>query len=71
MGKCAIPDVSESAFDQKKFATLQAKLAIGGGFVLNRLSDGSFVAHRWGLVCELPDLDAVELFVVQVTGSRK
>lgn len=59
-------DVAQQAADdrahQKRFSTLQAKLALHS-FVLRKLDDGSYIVTRWGLCRELADLDGVARFV--------
>lgn len=57
----------------KAFATLAAQLALHGhGLARSDPSDGPvrYYATRWGMVHELPDLEAVESFAKQVMGGR-
>lgn len=56
---------SAPVFDQKAFATLQARAAIAG-FQLERMADGSFVAACGLLACSLADVGAVEAFLKQL-----
>lgn len=44
--------------DQKRFATLKAKAALMG-IAVHKLADGGFLACRWNLTKDLPDLDAL------------
>jgi hypothetical protein len=53
---------------EKLKATLRARLALAGGYVLLELSDGSFVVSRWNLSRPLADLYAVSRFVDQVNA---
>lgn len=57
----------------KRFATLQAKCALAG-VSLHQLEndhgDTVFVASRWALTRELPDLDAVASWLDRVTGVQ-
>ena len=60
-------------FDQKRFATLKAKLALLG-HALHRTSpeDGPvrLFCQRWGMVRHMADLDAVAAFLGQVGGAE-
>ncbi len=53
----------------KRFATLQALLALAGGFTLLELADGSYLVTRWNCCRPLADLRAVAAFVRQVGGA--
>ena len=55
------PMVANEHAETKRFATVQARLALQG-FVLRKIDDGSFVCSRWGMFRELQNLDAVERF---------
>lgn len=57
--------MSGAEFDQKAFATMQARLALAG-FQLERMADGSFVVARWTMTRSLADVAAVATFIVQV-----
>ena len=60
-------DVEPAPCRDKLKATLQAKLALAGGYVLLELSDGSFMVSRWGLLSRtLPDLYAVSRFAERI-----
>lgn len=61
-------DNTEARLQHKRFATLQARLALKG-YVLRRIDDGTFVCSRWGMFRELADLAAVERFVAQVGAA--
>ena len=63
-----LPTESVPSADKLK-ATLQAKLALAGGYALHELADGSFLVTKWGLARPLPDLYAVSRFATQV-GAR-
>jgi len=51
---------------EKLKRTLQAELALAGGFALLELADGSFLVSRWNLSRPCPDLQAVRAFLDQV-----
>ena len=53
---------------QKRFATVQAQLALLG-FVLRKLETGEYIVTRWQLCRELADLDAVARFAVMVGAA--
>jgi hypothetical protein len=53
----------------KRFATLQALLALAGGFTLSELADGSYLVTRWDFCRPMADLRAVAAFVRQVGGA--
>ena len=55
--------------DGKRFATLQALLALAGGFTLLELADGSYLVTRWNCCRPLADLRAVAAFVRLVGGA--
>jgi hypothetical protein len=55
--------------DDKRFATLQALLALAGGFTLSELADGSYLVTRWDFCRPMADLRAVAAFVRQVGGA--
>jgi hypothetical protein len=63
----------QPADDDKRFATLQAHLALNG-YSLHRTAAGDgpvcFYVTRWGLVRELRDLAAVARFLDQVGGAH-
>lgn len=56
------------ANSDKRFATAQARLALGG-FLLLRRSEGGFLVGRWGFTRMLEDEAAVEAFLHQVEGA--
>ena len=56
-----ITQSDEARAAQKRFATLQARLALSA-YVLRKIDGGGFVCSRWGMFRELQDLDAVERF---------
>jgi hypothetical protein len=49
----------------KREATLIASGAIAG-FEVVRQADGSYVVGRWGMLKSLPDIEALEAFLVRV-----
>lgn len=51
--------------ERKQYLTLQARAALAG-FELVVMADGSFVSGRWGKLLLLPDLAAVEEFLIRV-----
>ena len=53
---------------RKRFATLQAQLALQG-FVLRKIEGDGFICTRWGMCRDLPDLTAVERFAAQVGAA--
>lgn len=57
-----------AALDRKAFATLRAVAALAG-VELQALPEGGFLASRWNLSRELPDLQAVREWLARV-GSR-
>ena len=61
------------AFDEKRFATLKAGLALLG-HALHRTSpkDGPvrYFCQRWGMVRYMADLDAVAAFLDQIGGAE-
>lgn len=61
MAADAVTQAAEERADQKRFATLQARLALRG-YVLRKIDGGGFVCSRWGMFRELQNLDAVERF---------
>lgn len=54
---------------RKTRATLSAKLALAGGYVLLELADGTFLVSRWNYCKPLPDLHAVAAFARQIGGA--
>jgi hypothetical protein len=58
------PRLQGEGDEGKRFATLQAQLALRG-FALTELADRSYIVSRWSLVRPLPDLRAVRDFAVQ------
>lgn len=56
------PGVRDS--EQKRFATLRARLALRG-FQMHRQADGRLLVIRWNLAKTLPSLDAAERFAEQ------
>lgn len=58
--------IEEPSNLEKLRATLAAKLALAGGYVLLQLADGSFLISRWNLTKHCPDLQAVSVFCRQV-----
>jgi hypothetical protein len=82
--KCAAPDQENSAFEssfenhsaaneeRKSFATLRARFAIAGHSLSRTTApDGSIVylATRWGLVRQLPTIEAATAFLLRIGGS--
>lgn len=63
--------VTDNATAEKDFATLRAQFAMHG-HTLHRTSptDGAvtYYAQRWGLVRNLPDLEAAGRFLAQIGG---
>jgi hypothetical protein len=55
--------------DAKRLASLQARLAFRG-VELVPLVGGGFVAKRFGLLRELPTLDAAEVFAATMPAIR-
>lgn len=66
-GRDCAPD--DPGCTTKRPSTLRALLALRG-IVLIDASDGGFIAGRWGLSVDLPDLDAVEAFARRVGAVR-
>ena len=66
-GDCLIFEQQED--NGKRFATLQALLALAGGFTLLELADGSYLVTRWNCCRPLADLRAVAAFVRQMGGA--
>ena len=58
---------NSDAMADKRFVTLQARLAIQG-FTLVCMDCGALLVGRWGFARELPDLNHVAVFVEQVGG---
>lgn len=57
---------------EKEFTTLQARFAlVGHTLTRSNPQDGAvtYYATRWGLVRELPSLDAVLTFLAQIGGK--
>jgi hypothetical protein len=50
----------------KFVSTLRAALALAGGHVVVEHADGSFTVWRWGLSRDLPDIEALRDFALQV-----
>jgi hypothetical protein len=69
-GTADTPIFEQLADDGKRFATLQALLALAGGFTLLELADGSYLVTRWNYCRPLADLRAVAAFVRQVGGAH-
>lgn len=73
-GNCSNADsADESGRHQggwKLFATLQAKLALAGGYALQELADGGYLITRHDWCCRVPDLRAVIAFLRQIGGAR-
>lgn len=63
-------DFASAGGERKLKASLQANLALAGGFSLIEMADGSYLITRWGLTKTLPDLRAVAAFARQVGGHR-
>lgn len=58
---------------RKRFATLQARAALAGATLIASTSDHGatvYIASRWALCNELPDLNAVEHWLRLVTGEQ-
>jgi len=57
---------------KKEFATLRARAAMAGVTlhdIENDYGKTVFILSRWALTCELANLDAVEAWLVRVTGG--
>lgn len=61
-------DSATDAIDSKAFATLRAVAALAG-VELCKLPEGGYLASRWNLTRELPDLQAVREWLARV-GAR-
>lgn len=61
------PEAVECASKLK--ATLQAQLALAGGYCLFELAGGSFLITRAGFTLSVPDLGAVRRFAEQVGAT--
>lgn len=59
---------TEQRNERERFATVQAQLALQA-FVLRKLDEGGFIATRWGICRELPDLESVERFAVLIGAA--
>jgi len=58
--------------DRKRFLTLQARAALAGVMLIASTNDNGapvYIASRWALCRELPDLDAAEHWLGMVTGA--
>ncbi len=55
------PDSADATLGVKRFATLQAHLALAG-FSLTRAADGYYVIARWNQTRHLKTLEQVEQF---------
>ena len=51
---------------RKRFADLQARLALAGGFQLHNTVDGKYLVSRWNLSRGLSNLDEVAAFLDRV-----
>ena len=58
--------IEEPTTQEKVRATLAAKLALAGGFVLLELADRTFLVTRWNSSRHCADLAAVAAFARQV-----
>lgn len=57
---------------EKRFATLQARCALAGGYVLRRLADGNFfVSGPGGVTRDFDSLDRIENWLAFVEGRPK
>ncbi len=54
------------AGDGKRIALLRARLALRGITLIDERGGAGFIASRWGLAVDLPDVDAVEAFARRV-----
>lgn len=62
------PIVTAGMEHGKLFARLQAQLAMKGHW-LHALQDGGFMVGAWHYSRTLPDLEAVQAFLVKVGGA--
>jgi hypothetical protein len=63
-------DSAVSYADRKAWATLQARCALAGGFLLSSASDGSYTVSRWNLSRSMTTLAEVGEFLDRVGGSH-
>jgi hypothetical protein len=67
-------DDATLARQAKRLATLTARCALAG-VTLHAIEDDHgktvYIVSRWALTRELPDLNAVESWVNQLTGGRR
>lgn len=67
MSTAALPlPADEPVCIEKLKATLRAKLALAGGYVLLDLADGSYLITRWNLTRPCKDLREVQAVAMQV-----
>jgi len=63
----------DASADSKDLATLRAQCALAGvALVESRDERGRtvYIVSRWALTKELPDLEAVRVWLARVTGER-